>query len=334
MTQHNASMNAGRDRRAFVLQLGALALTGAGAAPAQSAWPDRTVRFVVTTAAGGAGDLWGRAYADAFSRVSGRSAVVDNKTGAGGLIGTASVLQSPADGYTLLVGFSSVVSNEVLRTKLPYKLGELVPIAGLMTAPQVVMVDVRVPVRDLAELRAYARSQPKGLFYAAAGLGSTSHLVGEQLRAALDIPLTFVHYRSGSECMASVMSGQTQLLSEVSSATAAAHLQAGQLRALGLTGKRSLALFPGVETAAQQGFGDIQMESWIGIFGRAATPEPVLERIVRLNQEAKASPSMRAFFQQHNAAALPDSADSFVSFVAAERERMAAIAHHRGLRIE
>lgn len=334
MTTSDFSLAGVTHRRTVVQALGAAALAATGIARAQETWPSRTVRLIVTTAAGGAGDTWARAYADALSRVSGQPVVVENKAGAGGLIGTSFVAQSQPDGYTMLVGFSSVVSNEVLRGKLPYKPSDLAPVAGVMMSPQTILIDAHVPVRNLAELRTYARSQPKGIFYAAAGTGATSHMVGEQLRAALDIPLTFVHFKSGAECMTSVLAGQTQLVSEVPSAAAAGHIKAGHLRALALTGNRQLDLFPGVQTTAQQGFGDIQMASWFGLFARAGAPAAVTDRVAQLTQDAVSTPAMRTFIANQNAVPMQVATASFAAFVANERERMTRIARAQNIKLD
>lgn len=334
MTRHQSNLHSVDTRRNFIQALGAAALVATGIAHGREIWPNRPVRLIVTTAAGGAGDTWGRAYADAMSRASGQPVIVDNRVGAGGLIGTSFVAQSAPDGYNLLVGFSSVVSNEVLRSKLPYKQSDLAPIAGVMASPQTILIDGRLPVRNLAELKTYARGQPHGLFYAAAGTGSTSHMVGEQLRAALDIPVTFVQYKSGSECMASILAGQTHLVSEIPSSAAADHIKAGHLRALAITGNRHLDLFPGVQTTTEQGFGDIQMSSWFGLFARAGAPRAVTDRIVQLTQEAVSTPAMRTFIAQQNAVPMQVPTAAFTAFVENQRERMTAIVRTQNIKLD
>jgi tripartite-type tricarboxylate transporter receptor subunit TctC len=284
-------------RRRFIETLG---LTTVGAfSPSQSEerWPSRPVRLIVPTAAGGAGDLWARAFAGEFSKACGQPVIVDNKVGAGGLIAATAVALSPADGYTLLAAFSSFLTNEVIRTKLPYKVGDVIPVAGVMAAPSCILVDARLNVRDLSDLQVYAKARPE-VFFAAAGIGSTSHFAGELVKSALGIPMTFVHYRSGSECLVSVLSGQTQCLAEVPSPGVIAHVKKGDLRAIAIAGDGRLGHVPGVRTAIEQGFPDIRMTSWFGVFIRQGPPTPVFPRMQALIQQVVSSSELETFAAQ------------------------------------
>jgi tripartite-type tricarboxylate transporter receptor subunit TctC len=312
----------------------ALALA-AGAASAQTpAWPTKPIRIVTPYAAGGPGDDTARMVADGLAKALGQPVIVDNKPGAGGIIGADLVAKAPADGYTLLAAANGTLINSLIRAKMPYAAGDLVPVTGVSASPSLLVVDPSLKATNMKELQALARAEPRGLFFATTGIGSTSHFSGELIKAALGAPLTFVQYKSGGESSAALHSGQVQMLSEVPSASLVALVQAGKMRALAVASDHRLAALPEVPTTVEAGFPTIRMTHWLGLMAPKGTPPAVLDRINAAVQKFISTPEQRQFVAQRNSEPMLGDRATFTRFIADENRRLGRLAQELRIRAD
>ena len=255
--------------------LAALALLAAPFA-SRAEWPDHPIKFVVPFAAGGANDLMGRAAAEGVSRRLGKPVVVENKPGAGAIIGAEYVAKAKPDGYTFLIGAAGVVTNSMIRKDMPYKDEELVPVGMIAVAPSVIIVNPSVPASNMKEFVAWAKKQPNGITWATAGTGSTPHFVAEMLKE-VGVNVTIVPFKSGNESVTAVLAGNVQATSEAS-IVVIPQIRAGKLKAIATTYDKITAA-PEIATTAEQGFPNVRIGHWAGVFAPRGTPQPILEKM-------------------------------------------------------
>jgi len=306
----------------------ALTLLAAAAAPAfaQTHWPQKPIRFILPFSAGGPGDITTRLLAQALGKQLKQTVIVENKPGAGGLIGSAYVAKSAPDGYTLLIAGNGMVSNALLRAKMPYAPGDLVPVVSTNTAPSVLVVRSGIAAKNLKELQAYARSQPGGITFGTAGTGSTGHFVAEMVKTSLDVPVTLVHYKSGAEDVAASLGGQIDVVSEAAVGILT-YARAGRVVVLAVTGDKRLPLLPDTATTAEQGFPGIRMHHWGGIFAPRDTPTSVMDRISAAMLTAlKTDQTLRAQLEANGYyTTVSGGRAEFEQFLLAERQRLGKI---------
>ncbi|MGO4330224.1 tripartite tricarboxylate transporter substrate binding protein [Cupriavidus sp. 2TAF22] len=323
------------DRRAAMTRAAAcLALALAGLpAFAQPRWPARPIRLVLPFAAGGPGDITTRMIARALGAQLGQSVIVDNKPGAGGIIGTEFVAKSAPDGYTLLIAGNGAVANALLRPKMPYADSDLVPVVSTNAAPSVMVAGSAAPFSDLKSLRAYGKARG-GITFGTAGAGSTGHFVAEMVQAALGVPVTLVHYKSGSETLNAVIGGQIDLASEAPVGVMG-FVRGGKLRALAVADDQRAPSLPDVPTTVEQGFAGIRMEHWGGIYAPRGTPGPVLDRIAQATQAAfQGDAALRAQFETYGYRPVAGTRVEFTRFIQQEKARLGKIVHDAQMRID
>ncbi|SFN29274.1 tripartite tricarboxylate transporter substrate binding protein [Variovorax sp. OV329] len=296
------------------------------AAFAQGAWPAKPIRIVAPYAPGGAGDESARAIAEGLSKALGQPVVVDNKPGAGGVIGADLVAKSPADGYTLLAGANGTLINPLIHRKLPYAASELVPVSGVSFSPSLIVADPDIGVKTLAELQAHAKADPKGIFFGTTGVGSTGHFSGEMMKAALGVPFTFVQYKGSGETSLALSSHQVQVLSDVPSVALVNLGKAGKLRMLAVASDKRMAQLPDVPTTAEAGFPAIRMTHWLGLFAPKGTPPAVLDRINAAVQAFVTTPGERANMAARNSEPMVGNRVQFNAFVDSETARLGKMA--------
>ena len=258
--------------------LAALATFTLLAAPfaARAEWPDHPVKFVVPFAAGGANDLMARAAAEGVSRRLGQPVVVENTPGAGALSGAEFVAKAKPDGYTWLIGAAGVVTNSMIRKDMPYKDEELVPVGMIAVAPSVIVVNPSVPASNMKEFVAWAKKQPNGITWATAGTGSTPHFVAEMLKES-GVNVTIVPFKSGNESVTAVLAGNVQATSEAS-IVVLPQIRGGKLKAIATTYDK-ISAAPEIPTTAEQGFPNVRIGHWAGLFAPRGTPQPILEKM-------------------------------------------------------
>jgi tripartite-type tricarboxylate transporter receptor subunit TctC len=252
----------------------------AAPAAAQTTWPSRPVTIVVPAAPGGGGDFTARLLADALGRSLGQPVVVENRVGGNGNVAATYVARAPADGYTLLLAYSgSHVANPALYRNLPWDpIRSFDPVALLTTAPHVIVVRNSLPVRNLAELIAYARQQPGGLTYATSGAGSIQHIGTEQFAHMTGANLVHVPYRGAGPAMNDLIAGNIDLIITTPPAIVG-QVQSGSVRALAIASHTRHPMLPDLPTTAEAGLPGFELEAWFGLYAPAGTPVPVVARL-------------------------------------------------------
>ena len=259
--------------------LTSLALAALCAPTWAQTYPERAVKLVVPYAPGGSADIVARLITDEWGKALGKSMFIENKGGAGGNLGVDAVAKSPADGYTIGLQTVSLAINPSLTAKMPYDtLKDLAPIGMVAASQHVLVVNNNLPAKDLKELLALARSKPGKLTYGSAGGGSTFHMSAELFKAMAGVAIVHIPYRGGGPALTDTIAGQVDMSFPVLSA-AQGHVQAGKLRALGVTGTKRSPLMPNVPTIAEAGVPNYAFETWFMVFAPAATPKPVIDKL-------------------------------------------------------
>jgi tripartite-type tricarboxylate transporter receptor subunit TctC len=242
-------------------------------------YPSRAIRLVVPSSPGGGTDISARILAQKLTQQLGQQVVVDNRAGAGTIIGNEIVAKSPPDGYTLLMGVSTLAINPAMYAKLPYDaIHDLAPISQAVSVPNVLTVHPSVPARTIKELIALARARPGSLTYGSAGMGTNPHLSGELLRSLAAIDIVHVPFKGSGQSVISQLAGEIAL-NFPAVPTAFPYIKAVRLRALGVTtSERALAL-PDVPTIAEAGVPDYEATQWFGVLAPAGTPRPIIDRL-------------------------------------------------------
>lgn len=285
-THPSCPRSASRRLAASAAALAALALLSPAAALAQTAsYPNKAIKLVVPYAPGGSADIAARLVTDEWGKALGGSLFVENKGGAGGNIGVDMVAKAQPDGYTIGLQTVSLAINPALTAKMPYDtLKDLAPIGMVASSQHMLVVNNAVPAKNLKELLALLKAKPGQYSYGSAGPGSTFHMSAELFKAVAGTPIVHIPYRGGGPAMIDTMSGQVAMSFPVLSA-AQPHVQAGKLRALGVTGTKRSALMPDVPTIAEAGLPGYAFETWFIVFAPAGTPRPIIDKLnATLNQ--------------------------------------------------
>jgi len=298
---------------------------------ARADWPDRPIRFVVPFSAGGANDLMGRAAADGVSKKLGQPVVVENKPGAGAIVGAEYVAKAKPDGYTFLVGAAGVVTNSMIRKDMPYKDEELVPVGMVAVAPSVIVVNPSVPASNMKEFVAWAKQQKDGVTWATAGTGSTPHFVAEMLKEA-GVNLTIVPFKSGNESVTAVISGNVQATSEAS-IVVIPQIKGGRLKAIATTYDK-ISAAPQIPTTAEQGFPNVRIGHWAGIFAPRGTPQPILEKMNAALLEVVKSKDFHDKMVPQGIEPAPFDLAGYRGFIKHEQDRLGEIAKRSHMQAE
>ncbi|KAA0219305.1 MAG: tripartite tricarboxylate transporter substrate binding protein [Lautropia sp.] len=249
-------------------------------AGAQPKYPDRPVRIVVAYAPGGANDLVARLVAQKLGEELGQPVVVENKAGAGGIVGTEAVARAQPDGYTLLLGAGGAITiNPSIYPSLPYDpQRDFAPISRVATSALVAVVNPSLPVHSVPELVAWANRQADGISVASPGTGTPLHLAAEMARSMAGFRMTHVPYKGSAPALADLMSGQVDAMFDVVG-TSLPHIRSGRLRAIGVTSPARDRSLQDVPTLDEQGLKGFDVTVWYGLFAPAKTPEHVLVRL-------------------------------------------------------
>ena len=265
--------------KALIRLAAALMLVLTSTAAFAQAWPNRTIRLVVSYAPGGVTDFVARLIAQPLSETLGQSVVVENKPGAAGMIGNEVVATSPPDGYTFLMYVDANAILPSIMKHVPYDaLKSFEPITVLGRGSHVILAHPSLPVRSLGELIAYAKKHPGELSYASPGPGSPQSLSVEAIKKASGINIVHIPYKGGGQAIADVASGQVKL-GVLGMAPALPHIKSGKLIALAVTGGKRSPLLPDVPTVAEAALPGFETVQWQGIAAPANTPAPIVNRI-------------------------------------------------------
>ena len=317
--------------------LGGLMAAGAGPmVPARASdWPTRTVSWIVPFPAGGGSDMFSRPIAARVAEAIGESVVIDNRSRAGGTVGTAVAARAAPDGYTMLVGDTGLVYAPTIYPRAGFDfLRDFAPIAAFGRVPYALVIN---PARiDAANLEAFiemARKKPGSIDIGSAGLGTVTHLAIGLFEGRADVKLTHIPYRGGAPMLQDLLAGQIAAAFVLVSAVAGA-VRSGKLRALAVINRRRDTQLPDVPTAHEAGLADFRMTTWFGLFAPIRTPDVVLDRVHAAVQRALGSDEVKRLWAQHGAKVELESRADFANFIGREVERWTRIAKAANVQME
>jgi tripartite-type tricarboxylate transporter receptor subunit TctC len=298
-------------------------------------YPNRPVRLMVPASAGGVTDLVARIAADYLSGQLKQQFVVENRTGAGGNLATDAVAKANPDGYTLgLVASGNVVINPYIYKSMPFDpQTDLIPVASIAEAPQVIAVNKDVPAQSLAELIALAKAKPNSLSYATAGAGTSMHLAGDQFARLAGIQIMHVPYRGAVPAVTDVVAGHVQII-PVSAGPIMGFVRSGQLRVLAAASPRRLTYFPDVPTTAEAGLPGYEMTTWFGLVAPKGTPDAVVQTLHQAVERMLKDPVSVRRLEDAFLDLMPLSQKQFAEFVAAEFPKWEKTVRASGLQAE
>jgi tripartite-type tricarboxylate transporter receptor subunit TctC len=289
-------------------------------------YPDRPIRLIVPSAPGGPTDIPARLLSQILPKL-GQPVVIENRPGAGGAIGARFVAAAAPDGYTLLVGNTSVLAViPAVSAGAGYDaVRQFAAVAKVSQSYQILVVQPRVAAASVAELIAYAKANPGRLTYAHSGPGGLPHLTGELFKSAASVDILGVPYKSGGDAVTALLGGQVDLTFE-SITILLPLIQDGRLRALAVTSRNRTPLASGLPTMAEAGVPDYEVTTFNGIVAPAGTPEPVIAQLNAAINDGLRTPEMQASIRKLGAVSEPGSPAEFGAFIAAEERKWMAVA--------
>lgn len=290
---------------------------------ADEPWPNHPMKFVVGFGPGGANDLVARVVAEGVSKQLNQTVIVENKPGAGSTLGADIVAKSAPDGYTFFVSAGGIITNPMIKSSMPYKEGDLVPVGLLTISPSIIVVSSDSKMNNIKDLIAQAK-EPKGLNFSTAGTGSTPHFVAEMLAIKGGGKYEIIPYKSGSEGMVAVISNQVDATSEAS-VVVIPQIQGGKLKPIASTWNKRITALPNVATAKEQGYPEILIGHWAGVFAPKGTPDAVLDKMNQAINAALKTPSVQSRLIPQGIEPAPGSRVSFTKFLADEKARLEPI---------
>ncbi|MEQ1774170.1 MAG: tripartite tricarboxylate transporter substrate binding protein [Burkholderiales bacterium] len=299
------------------------------------AWPSRPIRFIVPFPPGGGTDVNARMIAPRLTTALGQQVVVENRTGAGGMVGTEVVAKSAPDGYSMVIAtIGPIAINQSLYTKMTYDPAkDLAPVTITGEVPNGLVVHPTLPAKSLKELIALAKQRPRELNYGSSGAGAGDHLAAEMLNVMAGIRMTHVPYKGGPPAMVDLMAGNIQLIF-ATLATGMPYIRAGRVRTLAVASPQRFALLPDVPTVAEAGVPGFSVHNWAGIFVAAGTPRAIIERLHSEIVKALAAPDVRQKLLEMGLVANTNTPDQFATFIQSETVKWAKVVKDAGIRID
>ena len=315
---------------ALVLLLAALAAGPLAHAQSAAAYPLKSIQLVVAYPPGGPVDVVGRFLAERLTQLLGQNVYINNRAGAGGIIGTEFVARSAPDGYTLLLTSTPMAIQETLYKKLPYAaLRDFSAIAEVATGPQMLVVGLSIPATNVKELIALAKAQPGKLSYASPSTGGANHLAGEMLKTMAGIDVVHVPYKGGAPAELDLIAGRVAFMFH-SLPAAVQQVKAGRLRALAVTSVRRTPAAPDVPTVAESGLPDFEVSSWYGVVGPAGLPVEVVARLNADINKALLEPELKERMTSLGIEGTPGTPADFTEFLKRDIARWAKVIKDSG----
>jgi tripartite-type tricarboxylate transporter receptor subunit TctC len=312
----------------------ALALGATTCALGQAAYPTKTVRIIVPYSAGGPADIYARFIGDRLQKNLGHPFVIENRPGAGAIIGTDAVAKSAPDGYTLLMMSNTHTVNESLFTKKPYTLlKDLAPIAPVNYSDLILVVHPSVPANNLKELIALAKAKPGALNYASSGPGTPYHMAGELFKAMAGIDVVHVPHKGSAEARTSVLAGNVQMMFDAIT-TMVPLVQAGKVRAIATSGKTRSAITPNVPTLSESGLPGYDAVIWLGMMAPAGTPKPIVDLLNADIQKIANAPDVKETWAKQGAVPMHMSAEQFGKFIEQDIQKWEKVVKFSGATVD
>ncbi len=309
------------------------AVIASGSALAQE-WPARPVKLVAPFAAGGSADVFGRAVATRLQESLGQSFVIENRPGAGSIIGTDVVAKSPADGYTFLIMSNTHTVNESLITNKPFQLmRDFDPVAPINESDLVLVARTALPSSSIADMLAAARAKPDGMTYASSGNGTPYHMAGELLKSMAGIKIVHVPYKGSSQARTDVLGGQVDMMFDAIP-TMVTQVSGGKVKALATTGRERSAIMPNVPTVSEAGVPGYTVTIWIGVMAPKGTPSAIVAKMNAEISKITADPELRKRWSGQGTAALTMSVTEFGKFLNDDIAKWAALVKSAGIKAD
>ena len=322
-------------QRVLSLLASTIMILAAAAAPSTAQdYPSHPIKMIVPFGAGGPTDIFTRLLAEELRKALKQPFVLENRPGAGTIIGTEAAAKSPPDGYTLLMISATQTTTETLVPSKPYKLlRDFVPVASLLNSELVMVVHPSVPVNTVKDFIALAKSKPGALNYASSGVGSNYHMAGELFKNLTGTDILHVPYKGSSGARNDIISGQIEMMFD-SVPSMAPMIQAGRVKALGTTGKMRSAILPDVPTLSEAGVPGYEATIWIGVMAPAGTPQPIVTLLnTEINKILARADVVEAWTKQ-GATAMSMTPEQFGDYVQSEIDKWARVINANGIKPE
>jgi tripartite-type tricarboxylate transporter receptor subunit TctC len=317
-------------------QLFALAAAGVAVPSvlrAQDTWPDRPIRLIVPWAPGGSTDTIARIYQQRLAQILGQSVVIENRGGASGAIGAAEAARSAPDGYTWMFQYDNEAPNQTLM-RLNYRtLDALVPVSLVATGPLVMVAHQSTPFQKFQDVVDAARREPDRWNYATSGAGGLAHIATTLLQQQNNFKLTHVPYRGGGPAVTAAIGNEVPLFM-TNVVIVSQHIRNGVLKPLGVTTRTESRHVPGAPSFAQQGFGDFEAPTWWALFGRAGTPQPIVDKMHAAISQAVNEPEVKSKIEEQGCDIKASSQEEARRFIANEIERWGKVIRDNGIRAD
>jgi tripartite-type tricarboxylate transporter receptor subunit TctC len=309
-------------------------LIGMGAAWAQGGYPAKPVRIVVPSAPGGGTDITARIVAPRLAERLGQQVIVDNRPGAGTMIGGEVVAKSAPDGYTLLMGLSTLAINPAMYKKVLYDpVNDFAPITQVIAAPNMLVVHPVVPAKTVKELIAFARVRPGQLNYASAGQGTNPHLSMELFLSMTGLKIVHIPYKGFAPGIVDLVAGHVSLAT-ATMLTGLPHVRTGRLRLLGTTGAKRAAILPDAPTVAEAGVPGYEASQWYGVLAPARTPQGIIAKLNAEIVHILQTPDMKKRLAADGTEPVGNTPDEFGRYIKEEIVKWAKVAKAAGIKPE
>ena len=306
--------------------------------PSPAAWaqqyPAKSVRIIVPFAAGGPADIYARFLGQRLQEPLGQPFVVENRPGAGSIVGTEVVAKSAPDGYTLLLMSNTHTVNETLVPKKPFALTkDFIAVAPINYSDLLLVVHPSVPSKSVKELVAFTKARPRGLNYASSGTGTPYHMAGELFKAMAGVDIVHISHKGSAEARTSVMSGQVEMMLDAIT-TMAPIANSGRVRALGTSGQKRSTVLPNVPTISEAGVAGYEATIWLGLMAPAGTPRPVIERLNGELAKIVARPDVRKSWNEQGAEPMTMSPGEFDKYLNDDIAKWAKVIRDAGIKAD
>ncbi|MBI2296820.1 MAG: tripartite tricarboxylate transporter substrate binding protein [Betaproteobacteria bacterium] len=321
-------------RNAARLLCAALVAASAGDGLAQAGYPNRPVRVVVPSSPGGGTDILTRQLTSGLSQRLGQQVIVDNRPGAGSIIGNELVARATPDGYTLLMGISTLAILPATKKKLPYDaLKDLAPVTQVISAPNILVVHPSLPPKSVKELIAFARKRPNEINYASAGAGTNPHLTMELFLTMTNVKMVHIPYKGLGPALVDLLAGHV-VAATATMLSGLPHVRSGRLRGLATTGAKRSSALPDLPTIAEAGVPGYEATQWYGMFAPAGTPPEIIAKLHEAMTAVLRSPAVSQKLAADGADAVANTPEEFARVMRAETEKWAKVARAAGIKPE